>query len=212
MDYLTFFTKLAEHSSWPITAIVVCVVLKNSIEKLLGRLNKAQHKDTILDFNQDIQKVSAQFEGNISIADAIPHDPLGLIGEAEKRIYDALKQLNVQSDPEKIKVLTKHHASLQIRIAYTEIYYSIFGSQIALLQALNIQINPVESEFLVSFYDAAKQQYPEVYNSYSFESYINFLKSVGYVNTDQGKYFITFLGRGFLTFLAESGKNPSRMY
>jgi hypothetical protein len=104
-------------------------------------------------------------------------------------------------------VLAKHHANLQIRSAYSEAYNLIFGSQILLLQALNMQREPVESLFLITFYESAKNQYPEFYSSYTFESYINFLKAVGFINTENGKYFITVLGRGFLTYLVETGSN-----
>lgn len=212
MDTLTFISKIIEYSAWPISAVVICIVLKSPIENLLSRLNKAKHKDTELDFNPDIQKLAAKIEGSSNIADAIPQDPLGLIKDAEQRIYDSLEQLNIQSDSEKVQVLAKHHANLQIRSAYAEINHLIFESQLALLQALNVQPEPVEIEFLVSFYESAKQKHPDFYETYSFESYINFLKSVGMVNTENGKYFITVLGRGFLTFLTESGISTRRYY
>jgi hypothetical protein len=212
MDILTFIAKLIEHAAWPISAVIIGIVLRSPIEKLLSRLNKAKHKNTELDFNPDVQRVSSNIEGSSSIADAIPHDPLGLIQEAEQRIYSSLENLNIQSDSEKVKVLAKHHANLQIRGAYAEINHLIFGSQLALLQALNVQPQPVEPEFLVSFYESAKQQYPDFYETYSFEGYVNFLKTVGMVNTESGKYFITVLGRGFLMYLAESGSNMRRHY
>ena len=212
MDTLTFISKMIEYSAWPISAAAICLILKSPLEKLLSRLNKAKHKDIELNFNPDIQKVTSKIESSSNIADAIPQDPLGLMQQAERRIYDSLEQLNIQSDSEKVKVLAKHHANLQIRSAYSEINHLIFGSQLALLQALNVQQDPVEMEFLVSFYESAVQQYPDFYETYSFESYINFFKSVGMVNTENGKYFITVLGRGFLTFLTESGINTRRYY
>jgi hypothetical protein len=210
MDTLTFISKLTEYAAWPISAVVICIVLKSPIEKLFSRLIKAKHKDTVLDFNPDIQRVSANIGGGSSIADAIPHDPLGLIQEGEQRIYDALAQLNIQTDSEKVKVLAKHHANLQIRSAYSEINRLIFGSQLALLQALNVQSQPVER--LISFYESAKQRYPDFYKTYSFESYINFIKSVRLVKTEGGKFFITTFGRGFLMYLIESGINIVRHY
>lgn len=212
MDTLTFITKLLEHSAWPIVTVAICFILKNPIEGLLSRLNKAKHKDTVFDFNSDVQRAPTNIESSISIADAIPQDPLGLISEAENRIYDTLEKLNIQTDSEKVKVLAKHHANLQIRSAYSDINHLIFGSQIALLQALNTQRGPIESEFLLSFYESARKQYPEFYNAYAFEDYINYLKSVGLVNTESGDYFITVLGRGFLAFLAESGINTNKAY
>ena len=212
MDKLTFTTKLVEFTAWPIAAVLLCLILKRPIEKLLSRLNKAKHKDTVLDFNPDIQRVSGTLEGHSSIIDAIPQYSLGLIGEAEKKINKAFEQLKVKTDSEKLKVLVKHHANLQIRSAFIEINFSIFGSQLRLLQELNVQPGPVESEFLISFYDRAKQQYPDYYKSSTFERYLKFLKSVALINTENGKYSITGVGRGFLLFLTESGISTNRLY
>lgn len=211
MDILTFIVKLAEYVAWPIALVITFLVLKKPIESLLGRLSKAQHKDVVFNFDPALQKVAPSIEENSKIADAIPQDPLGLIREAEQRIFSTFEQLNIDSDSEKVKVLTKHHANLQLKHAFSEIYQLIYGSQIALLQALNGQASPVDNEFLNFFYTSAKQQYPDFYKSYNLESYINFLKSVGFVNSENGKYFITVLGRGFLTYLAESGKSTNKI-
>ena len=212
MDILTFIAKSIEYLAWPVSAIVICIILKSPIEKLLGRLNKAKHKDTELEFNSDIQRSASTIVKSSNIADAIPQDNLGLIAEAEQRIYDSLKQLGIVSDAEKIKVLAKHHANLQINSNYSLINSLIFGSQIELLQALNVQASPVEVEFLFSFYEAAKKEYPEAYANNTFENYINFIKSFGLINMENGKYFITVLGRGFLTYLAENGINTKRVF
>ncbi len=55
---LTLIAKLVEFSAWPIAAVIACFVLRKPIEGLLSRLNKAQHKDTVLDFNLDVQRVA----------------------------------------------------------------------------------------------------------------------------------------------------------
>ncbi len=212
MDKLTFITKLVEASVWPIAAIVICVLLRAPISSLLARLNKAKHKDTELNFDPEAQKSPTAISISSNIADAVPQDPLGLIKEAEERIYKSLEALNINNESEKVKVLAKHHANLQIRSGYFEAYNLIFGSQILLLQALNVQREPVESQFLVTFYESAKNQYPDFYSSYTFESYINFMKTVGFINTEHGKYFITVLGRGFLTYLVETGSNLRKIF
>ena len=113
---------------------------------------------------------------------------------------------------QEIKEILADEEALQLRCAYSEINHSIFGSQLALLQALNVQSSPVESEFLFSFYESAKQQYPDFYSSYTFESYVSYLQSAGLVNTERGKSSITELGRDFLAFLTESCIDTNRAY
>lgn len=212
MDTFTFISKIIEHSAWPISVIVMCWVLKAPLENLLNRLNKAKHKDTEFNFGSAEQRMPAAAEGKLNVVNALPQDPLGLVGEAEQKIYESLKQLNVEDDAEKVKVLARHHANLIIRNGYAEINYLIFGSQISILRALNVQNDPVEIEFFKSFYDAAKREHSDFYASYSFEKYVNFLKAAGVINTKDGKYFLTVLGRGFLAYLAESGINEIRPY
>ncbi len=212
MDTFTLISKLAEFLAWPIAAIVICIVLKTPIDGLLKRLTKAKHKDTELDFGAEIQSSSITIEGRRDISHAIPPDPLGLVTEAEGRIYESLNLLNVNSEEEKVRVLAKHHASLQIRSAYNEIYFRIFGSQILLLQALNNQSEHVEERFFKTFYESAKKENPEFYSQYSFESYVNFLKAVGLINLKSDKYFLTTLGRGFLIHIAEFGLDIKRPY
>lgn len=211
MDTLTFISKIFESIGWPISAIVICFVLKSPIENLLRRVSELRNKDTVLNFNPEIQGVSTGIEGNLSIADKVPPDQFGLIKEQEKKIYDSLRELEIQSDSEKVKVLAKHYANLQIRSGYEEINRRIYGSQLDLLQALNAQ-SSVEDQFLKSFYERAKQQYSDDYENYSFEAYLNFLLSTGMVNIKDGNYFITVLGRGFLAFLVESGISTKRLY
>jgi hypothetical protein len=209
MDTLTFIEKLVEHLTWPILIVAVCLILKKPIIELLKRLSRAQHKDTVFDFSHGQQQLPS---GDSNIADAMPQDSLGLVKEAEDRINQALESLELKTDSEKLKVLLTHHADLHIRNTFSEINHLIYGSQLALLQALNVQPDKVESEFLASFFEGAKKQFPDFYKSYSFENYLNFLKATGLVNTEGGKYFITVLGRGFLRFITENGINTNRIY
>lgn len=211
MDALTFTSKLIEFTAWPIATVILGIVLKQPLEKLLGRLISAKHKDTEFGFAPDKQN-APKIESSGSIADAIPQDSLGLVAEQEARIYKSLNDLKIENAEDKVKVLAKHHANLQIRSAYAQINSAIFNSQLLLLQALNTQASPVELSFFYSFYNAAKKNYPVYYQNYSFEDWLNYMKGSGLINTKDEKYFITVFGRGFLTALTEVGANQKRVY
>jgi hypothetical protein len=211
MDALTFVSKLFEFSAWPVATVILGVVLKQPLEKLLGRLNSAKHKDTEFGFTPEAQN-NPKLDKSSSIADAIPQDSLGLIAEQEAIIYKALDDLEIKSAEDKVKVLAKHHANLQIQSAYNVINSTIYNSQLLLLQALNTLVSPVELSFFNSYYNGAKKSHPEFYESYSFEDWLNYMKNRGIINTKDEKYFITVLGRGFLTALTEAGINQNRVY
>jgi len=211
MDVLTFISKLFEFTAWPISIVLVCKVLKTPLQELLDRLISAKHKDTEFGFAPKTQN-APKIDNNSQIADAVPQDALGLIKEAEDKIYESLDNLGIKSAEDKVKVLAKHHANLQINSAYSQINSNIYGSQFSLLQALNLQQNPVELSFFNSYYDSAKSKYPEQYKSFSFDNWLNFMKNSGLLNTSDGKYFLTVFGRGFLTALTQAGINQNRVY
>ncbi len=203
--------KLAEIAVWPLAFIIAVYALRGSIKGLLARLNKANLKGTVLEFNSDVQKAES-IKDNPNIEDLTPHDPFGLIRESEGDISEHLEQLNLASDSEKISLLIKHIADLQLRLAYINTLRIIFGSQYDLLVALNSQAAPVGREFLKSFYDKAKDRYSRVYESYSFEEYLKYLVSNGFVISEKGENRISNFGRAFLTFITENGINISRPY
>lgn len=211
MDALTFFTKFLEFTAWPIATVILGFILKQPIEKLLGRLISAKHKDTEFGFAPEVQH-TPKLASSGSIADAVPHDNLGLIAEQEAKIYESLDSLKIENAEDKLKVLAKHHANLILRSAYAQINSIIYNSQLLLLNALNVQDAPVELSFFYSFYNDAKKNYPDNYDSFSFDAWLKYLKNVGLINTKEEKYFITKFGRGFLTALTEAGINQNRQY
>jgi hypothetical protein len=211
MDALTFASKFFEFTAWPIAVVILGIALKQPLEILLGRLISAKHKDTEFGFAPYSQN-TPKLAGSGSIADAIPQDYLGLIAEQEALIYKSLENLKIDSAEDKVKVLAKHYANLQIRNVYTQINSAIYNSQLLLLQALNTQASTVEISFFYSYYNAAKNSHPDYYETYSFEAWLNYMKGSGLITTKDEKYLITVFGRGFLTALTEAGVNQKRVY
>ena len=214
MENFENILKLAEIAAWPLAFIIAVIVavyaLRESLGGLLARLNKA-NLGTVLEFNSDVQKTEP-IKDKPNIEDVSPHDPFGLIRESEGAISEDLEQLNLASDSEKISLLIKNIADLQLRIVYINSLRIIFRSQYDLLVALNSQAAPVGREFLKSFYDEAKDRHPRLYESYSFEEYLNYLVSNGFVISEKGGNRISNFGRSFLTFITENGINISRTY
>ena len=212
MDSYTLISNTISNLAWPITVIVLCVVLKTPVSNLLARLSKARHKDTELNFDTAGQSKIDSINEKSNIAEKMPKDSLGLTKELEGRIYTDLENLSLNSDLEKVKVLVSHHAILQLNSGFQEYYNSIFGSQISLLHALNSSRDKVEFNFLNRFYDQAKEANLEFYSQYARDSYINFLTSSGLIGNESGKYYITQLGRGFLMYISENGLSIKRAY
>jgi hypothetical protein len=212
MDYLTFFSEVIEAVSWPLAIIAVCFILKTPIENLLGRLQEATHKDTSFRFGTN-QQSGVSISPGSQVADAVPQDNLGLIADGEKLVLELFERQGIESDSDRLKVLLKHFVNNQMRYGYAHAERYIFGSQIALLHALNVApAECVEEEYLRSFYEGARAQYPNEYVNYDFQSWLNFLKTNGLINSKDGNHVLTLRGRGFLAYLTESGINLSRPF
>lgn len=211
MDILTFLSSLINSVAWPVSAFAISFVLKKPITDLLDRLKSAKHKDTELSFDPK-QSTPLKLENSSVLGSSIPQDSLGLISEAKSKILDSLNQLGLHDSEEKIEVLASHHANLQIRSSYSQINLTIYESQFNLLVALNTRAEPVEPDFIISYYTAAKENFPEHYENISFEAWVNYLKTSGLINTESGKFFLTVFGRGFLSALVEAGINQPRLY
>ena len=212
MDAFTLISNSIGHLAWPISAIALALILKEPIKELLRRLTKANIKGNELNFSIPGQQHIEAPEKNTAIADSVPADPLGLQTALEKRIIDDLTDRKLEAPEDKVTVLIKHHAALQLKNSYIIIYNQIFGSQISVLQSLNIQKEPVGADILNLFYATAHEQSPGVYENYSFQQYLDFLIGSGCVGLDDRGYFITNYGRGFLMFLSETGLTTNRAF
>lgn len=81
----------------------------------------------------------------------------------------------------------------------------IFRSQILLMMELNRKILPIAE--VKAFYDRAAAENPQPYSSYSFDSWMNFLKShVLLIHYPTDMVAITERGRDFLKYLVHWGR------
>lgn len=230
MEKYTFWSNITGHLAdvighlaWPVSAIVICVLLKEPIafllkepiNNLLKRLSKAKHKDTVFDFTPNGQHpVESPVDNKKSLTeDMIPSDNQGLQKTLEENIDRNLQEKGITSDEQKFELLRNHYAALLLRSGYNEIYQLVFGSQISLLQWLNTKLESIPDTHIdFIYYEDAKSRYPELYKTYSFESYLNFMINSNLIIFEEQGYKITKLGRGFLTYMTENGLNPKKPY
>ncbi|MDG4813400.1 hypothetical protein P8629_10305 [Hydrogenovibrio sp. 3SP14C1] len=57
MDWLSFTSKLIEHTAWPFSFIVVIILLRDPIVKVLSGIQKLKIKDVELDFSETIKSI-----------------------------------------------------------------------------------------------------------------------------------------------------------
>jgi len=57
MDWLTFVTKIIESLAWPVSIVVIVLILKKPISALLPLLRNLKYKDLELSFGEELKKV-----------------------------------------------------------------------------------------------------------------------------------------------------------
>ena len=92
---------------------------------------------------------------------------------------------------------------LYIIITFERLYNFIYGSQLNLLQHINTYSN-LSIDELKPFYETAKSKYPDFYETYTFENWLQFLINMELINVNEDEsYSITWIGRDFLKFIIE---------
>lgn len=136
-------------------------------------------------------------------------DPV-VLRELEQRIRADIQARGLEGSPNLTGILVHHLAYSQLLLVFEAAYSQIWGSQIAILQYLNPLPTGAPIANVRPFYDAAAQQYPQLFAAYPFENYVRFLESFGLVRREGDQISITPLGREFLAYIARTGKSIAK--
>jgi hypothetical protein len=104
------------------------------------------------------------------------------------------------------EILIRNLAFNQAIASAERLYRLIFGSQIALLKALNVGTPKTEDE-VRQFFERAKRKAPKFYGDYQYETWRDFLLGQAAIARDAetGLYGITQNGREFLSWMVGQG-------
>ena len=198
---------------WPIVVVIISIssfiIFRTPISGFISRvreINKTGVKAMAGDSQNPPATDSSQMDELMRSFDNI------LLKKQEDAIEEELSNKQINTDPDKVKVLIRHLAAYQQYFQFEKIYSEIYGSQINMLQGLNSSFDGNKDENLKSHYDFNKTLYPEFFKEYPFEKYINYLIQSGLVTENSGIYKITQFGTNFLIYLTQTGKNTYKMY
>lgn len=178
-----------------VIALIFMLVFRKPIARMIGRVKKIGKGGFELDAEQ------AKNETPQSPAKTADDLIRGIDSQLVREIEDAVKpQLDGMSDPEKIKALSRLFAASLWGYMATNTYRLIFGSQISAIEFLNAN-QAIPRDSLRTFYAAAVTQYPDFYQSYSYDQWLGFLESQMLIRHDVGLIGITVRGQEFLHHL-----------
>ena len=127
-----------------------------------------------------------------------------LLLQQEDVIESDLQQRKLEAPGDREKALIKSLAATQIGFHFEKVAASIWASQLALLVHLNTRLAGDDPVSLKMFYDQAAKAYPQLYQNYSYDGYLQFLQSHGLIERAGQAVTITLAGREFLKYLLDS--------
>ncbi|HJU20379.1 MAG TPA: hypothetical protein VJ770_28320 [Stellaceae bacterium] len=212
-----------KYLSWPVAVIFISLVLvlvfRKPLSELVRRGGLKITKEGLSIDQAAVAAVSVQSEAT-PIVSTLKLDPETerqvselkqmdvpvIIREQKLRIRKDLEKLSLLNNKdETIDILIQHLAIQQLLYAVERTYRIIFGSQIAILNHLNVN-DPTTERIIQVFYEEAETKFPKAYENYSFDAYLSFLiNSNLLIKTNNVTYMITPLGKEFLQWMVAQG-------
>jgi len=177
---------------WPIITITLAFLFKKPLTSLIGRIREVG-KEGIKVGAEPIQPESTDIDSKST--NLIKAFDSALKREMESLIYTDLKDEGFTDKNKTTDVLVQHLAAVQLQLKFELIHQIIWGSQVKLLNFLNSSPTPIDKNGLFPFYQSASVQYPDAYNNYPFENYLNYLEQSELVVVNNSQYQISEFGR-----------------
>ena len=202
-----WFVELFRSLAWPLLIAWALWYFRSEIRKLLSREFEvglkgvrvgppAQEATQVTDIAVDRLPTST--------AQQVPPFIQTISGDQLGPVIDAFSKTAPpnSSDADKARYFLVTAAALHIQLQHERHYIAMFGSQIALLKRLN-EVGPIglSIDMAQLIYNEAARNYPDIYKSYSFEQWLNFLLHTGLVMRQENKLTITPYGNGFLQYI-----------
>jgi len=203
MDWLTFFSEISKSIAWPICLGIVVTVFHKQISNLIQRIVKIDKEGITVIPLSEYQLEKPKTEAVQSLLDVV--SKTDLINSIEENIREDLKERALTTD-DSIEVLIRHFAGTKLLLAFEQIHSQIFGSQLFLLKNLNQIVGQGRSiTFLEDYFEDIKTSYPEAFNNWSIEQYLNYLFVNALIIKNENQIHITTKGVEYLTWIARNG-------
>lgn len=128
----------------------------------------------------------------------------------EQAVRKDLLSKKIESDARKIEYLIEHLAVAILAKDFEYLNSVLYGSQVGLLEHLNSNTDGDTYDNLKPFYEMGASRYPAVYRDYSFDQYLGFLEKSQLVKGEDKRYYISDMGRDYLSFLVKLRRKKPR--
>jgi len=191
---------------WPSVVVVLgtmaMITFRAELRNFLGR-TQSVGKGWLVATPIDQKAIAAQPEGVQELLQAFDSQ---LMREQEASIRADLSSRKLEGHPEVEKILIRHLAAVQISLAFEQTYSIIWGGQVALLETLNQLAGGVDRAEIQAIYEKEYRGVQPFYRDVTFEAYLQFLTAHLLVRDDGNRLHISVVGREFLKWIVDQGK------
>jgi hypothetical protein len=206
---------LASTAIWAVAVTTIALgtiaILRTPFGQLIARTKKAGIGHSAVEFG-DTQAPAAEqkkqieapneAEKIISPTAQLPPPPDEVRARLEAEILGALQAEQMPPEHERAW-LVRAVAVMRAMHAHEVTYRLITGGQINLVVAANAF--PQTHAKARETFNAAKQAFPEIYDAFTFDSWLSYPVTRGLLSIDGDRIMITALGRDFLQYLVAMG-------
>lgn len=207
--FSSFTIEFLNVLAWPIIALICIIVLKKPISDLIARIKQFDYGTNSVKFGQQEPSLNKSEE-------LLKSDSLKLFKEETDKIAENIIESSIHyndlGNNEKITKLYDLSKFYIITSRFEFIYNLIMGSQIRIIQELNT-VTSARKEYIKKFYDYVAVRNKDIFDSYDFDSYLNFLFYYNLIKpVEDNKIQLTGFGEDFYTFLVQTKKILQKPY
>ncbi len=192
--------------SWPVAAFAIAFLFKDTLPNSLINLLRRRVTLEGFGFKAEVDAQEQQLSGGENPAERKLAETQALEPSSRKAVNDMESMLRADLaniDPQrKESVLIRALAETRMTAGHEYTYNRIFGSQILALRQLNTVIHATVEDARI-FFQPLPDRFPIIYKNYSFEQWLDFLRSSGLLIRDGQIIKITDIGRDFLIYITE---------
>jgi hypothetical protein len=199
--------------SWPCVVLILgtifLIIFRKPLNSFIARITSIDKSGIKAlqtpEVQREEQKKEVVQQLLLAIGDTI------VLRDVEGHITSDLQQKGLETAGDTVKILVKRLAATTILLEFEQIYNLIFGSQIFLLKKLNeVAGQGKASDLIRDYFKRVQNLFPESFNNWSLEQYLEFLINRSLITTRGNIYHITNLGVEYLTWMVRNGKGDER--
>ena len=206
MEWFSKIVELLIGLAWPGALVVGLLIFKQPLISLINRLVKIGRGGA--EFNLPAQTGLGDREPALKVVGPPEHlapifRPLQEKFEAEIKasLPKLERHFNLAGEAALIRAAGDASAGLYLE----RVYRLIYGSQIAAIEYLQGRSGKGRLNDLRAIYDGATKTYPYIYQSYSFEQWCNFMRTVNLIDVKGDSVALAPGGMAIVPYIAQQG-------